>query len=71
MDWSRQVRRVGGLLAGFGLLGALVGALLYNLLASPVWGVRIGVGGLIVGLVGSLLLLLGADRLPPGSRPGL
>ncbi len=68
MAWQRIVRRAGGLLAGLGLAAVTAAVVLYAL------GVReravgLGVGGLIVGLVGSMGLLVAADRLPPGGGP--
>lgn len=58
------MRRAGGMMAGIGILAVLAGVVLY-VIGSPQRAVEIGVGGLIVGLAGSMLLLVAADRLPP------
>lgn len=68
--WDRIVRRAGGLLAGIGLL-AVFSALVLYALGFAERAVPLGVGGLIVGIVGSMGLLIAADRLPPGGGPGL
>lgn len=70
MAWQRLVRRAGGLLAGIGVLAVAVALVLYPLGVEE-RAVSLGVGGLIVGLVGSMGLLVAADRLPPGGGPGL
>lgn len=67
--WARRARWLGAGLATAALIAVAVGLLAYTF--SPEIAVRVGVAGLIVGIVGAALLLLGADRLPPGQGPGL
>lgn len=75
MDWEQRIRRTGGSLAGLSLFGVLVGGLLYlytvfigdGSLADR--ATQLIVGSLIAGLIGSMLLLLAPDTLPPEQRP--
>ncbi len=75
MDWEQRTRRTGGSLAGLSLFGVLVGGLLY--LYTVVVGdgsladraTQLIIGSLIAGIIGSMLLLLAPDTLPPGERP--
>lgn len=65
------------MLAGLGLMAFLVGVSLY---AFASWSgdaalagrsVPFAIAGLFVGVLGSMGLLVSADRLPPGRGPGL
>lgn len=69
MAWQRIARRAGGMMGAIGLLGAIVGLTLYAF--YPQRAVQLAIGAMIVGLVGAMILLLTADRLPPGGGPGL
>lgn len=75
MDWEQRVRRTGGSLAGLSLFGVLVGGLLYLYTAVVGDGslvdraTQLIIGSLIAGLIGSMLLLLAPDTVPPEKRP--
>lgn len=75
MDWEQRIRRTGGGLAALSLLGVLAGGLIYAFTATLGDGGltdRAGqliLGSLIAGLIGSMLLLLAPDTVPPEERP--
>lgn len=77
MDWEDRARRVSGGLTGLGLMAVLVGVALFafaslrELEALASRSLSLVLAGFILGLVGSVGLLLFADRLPPGGGPGL
>lgn len=63
-----SVRRFGLSLAAVGVLAALVGGAWIAWAASQ-RAVQLAIGGLVTALIGTLLLLLAPDRLPPEQRP--
>ncbi len=75
MDWQRRTRRIGGGLTAIALLGVLVGGTIYGYTAHIGTGdmtdraTQLIVGSLITGIVGSMLLLLAPDTVPPEQRP--
>ncbi len=77
MAWEDRVRRGSGVLVGLGLMAVFVGALLFVFARSRgveallSRSVSLVLAGFVVGIVGSLGLLLFADRLPPGGGPGV
>lgn len=66
-DHARSLRLASGGLTLVGL-AVFAGGLVWLLLTSNQNAVRVAVGGLVAGLVGSLVLLFVPDKVPPGDR---
>lgn len=75
VEWEQRVRRLGGGLTALALLGVLVGGAVYGYTALVADGAltdratQLIVGSLITGILGSMLLLIAPDTLPPEERP--
>lgn len=67
-EGQRWVRRLGASLSAVGVLAAFVGGAWLLIASSPRAG-QLAIGGLVTALIGTLLLLVAPDTLPPEERP--